>query len=150
MSNTTKREVGGNSLTLWLGRLNGRIAKFFQNRSEKLIKKGSTTIITNPTCRFINHCTMIFNFTIDGNEKYQLIHQGKFVEKYKSWRKLVEEQEVKLNEWEISMEEWENSDINSRGAAPQKPELIKYPLTIDEMFQTILSMDKSWYKKDIL
>jgi hypothetical protein len=148
MVDSMKREIGGNTITLWRSRINGRISEFFRKKSERLKKKGSQTIITNPTCKFINHCTMLFSFTVDTNEKYQLIHQGKFTKKYKDWRKRVEEQKLRIEEWEASMEAWEEEDPDTRGTAPVKPDTDVYPLTTEEMFLTIIPMQKSWYKKE--
>jgi len=145
-----KREIGGNSIHLWRAKINGKIANFFQKKSERLTKKGNKTLITNPTCKFINHCTILFNFTIDTNEKYQLVHQGKFTEKYKEWRKRVEEHELRLEEWETAMDMWEKDDEETRGSAPPKPEMDANPLTNDEMFQTIIAMQKAWFKKEVV
>jgi hypothetical protein len=165
METTDIREIGGNSLKLWRGNINSKIAKFFQTRSEKLIKEGSKTIISNPNCKFINHCTILFNFTINNTDKYQLVHQGRFTEKYKSWRKIEKENEIKIAEWEEAMNVWEsnekkelskvnsksNSDVNNVPTTPPaKPDVENSPLNNDEMFQTIIYQRKHWYKKDIL
>jgi len=144
------KEIGGNSIHLWRGIINTKISKFFQKRAEKLTKKGSKTIISNPSCKFINHCTILFNFTINTNEKYQLVHQGKFTPKYKTWRKIVEENEAKIVQWESEIQSWEKLDPEKRGPSPVKPETEKYPLTTEEMFQTILHLRKQWYKKGYL
>jgi hypothetical protein len=144
------REIGGSSFHLWRGKINTKISNFFQKRADKLIKKGTKTIISKPSCKFINHCTLLINFTVNNNEKYQLVHQGKFTPKYKEWRKIVEENETKIVQWESEVQTWEDSDPEKRGSVPVKPVIKKYPLTIEEMFQTILYYQKDWYKKDNL
>lgn len=150
MSTENFRAIGGNSIKIWRGRLNGKISDFFKKRSEKLIKEGKETIISNPSCKFINHCTILFNFTINTNEKYQLVHQGKFSDKFKSWKKLQEENENKHAQWLLDVERWEKEDVKKRGSAPIMPEFEKYPLSENEMFETIIYMKKGWYKKDEL
>ena len=79
----TTIEIGGNSALLWYGRLLGRISKYYNNRSEKLIKKGKKTVISNPSSKLVSGWTLITNFTIDGNKKYQLVTEGRYIEKYK-------------------------------------------------------------------
>jgi len=67
---------GGNKFYFWLGNL-------FKKWSDKLLKKGKVKIISNPVAKLINPFTVIINFTIDGSEKYQLVMEGDFKEKYK-------------------------------------------------------------------
>lgn len=149
MSDTLKREIGGNTLSLWRAKINTRISNYFSRRSDRLTKRGNKTIITNPSCKFINHCTIIFNFTVDNNEKFQLIHEGIFSDKYKAWRKREEEHKLRLDEWRSSVSEWELSDNETRGGAPVKPEFDENPIPIDEMFATIIHYHRSWYRKDL-
>ena len=78
----TRIEIGGNSLLLWYGNLLEKISKYYSKRSETLINKGRKTVITNPTCKFVNPFTLIFTFTVDTNKKYQLITQGKYKDRY--------------------------------------------------------------------
>jgi len=68
-------EVGGNKFKLWLGTELKKVA-------EKLIEGGKKNIISNPSCKLINPFTLIINFSVN-NEKYQLILQGNYKEKYK-------------------------------------------------------------------
>ena len=81
------REIGGSSFALWRSRLNNRISECFKKRADRLHKIGSKTIISNPSCRFINHCTIIFHFTVNNTEKYQLINQGKYIDRFKNWNR---------------------------------------------------------------
>ena len=148
MSVKSYKEIGGSSIKLWRGKINGKISDFFKKRSEKLIKEGSKTIISNPSCKFINHCTIIFNFTVNTNEKFQLIHQGKFSERFKNWKKTQEDDANKIAQWEKELEEWEKKDVKTRGSSPVKPDTEKFPLSEEKMFETIVALKKQWYKKD--
>jgi hypothetical protein len=98
----SRREIGGNNIQLWYGRLLSYISTRYGRRSQKFLSKGRTTIISNPTCKFINHCTLIFNFTINEIDKYQLIQQGNYSEKYKLLKSLDKDSDVcDLNEVEM-------------------------------------------------
>jgi len=74
----TTREIGGNTTSLWLG---NKLTKW----GDRLIKKGKKTIISNPTCKLLNPFTLMLNFTIDNNTKFQLILQGDYKERYKDF-----------------------------------------------------------------
>lgn len=141
------REIGGNSILLWCGKILKRISDYYQKRSDKYIKSGSKTVISNPTCKFINHCTIIFNFTVNTTEKYQLIHQGRFTEMYKEWNKQLKEYEDKMVTYEDALSKWERQDPEERDAAPIRPTMREFPLDKREMFETIIMMQKYWYKK---
>ena len=69
-------EIGGNKLLYWLG-------KKLQSKSENLIRRGKPISISNPTSKLINPFTLIINFTVDNKDKYQLIMQGQYKDKYK-------------------------------------------------------------------
>jgi len=77
-------KIGGSTLVLWYGKLLGKISKYYLARSEKFIDKGKKTIISNPTSEFINPFTILIKFTVDNSNKYQLVLQGEYREKYKS------------------------------------------------------------------
>ena len=77
MTETTK-EIGGDSFSLWLG-------KKFGKWSERLIKKGKKTIISNPTCKLHSPFLLVLNFTVDTNTKYQLVLEGDYKERYKDY-----------------------------------------------------------------
>lgn len=72
----TTDEIGGNKFLLSLG-------NYLTNIGKRLIDKGTKTIISNPTCKLINPFTLIINFTVDNNTKYQLVLQGDYKNKYK-------------------------------------------------------------------
>lgn len=69
-------EIGGNKILL-------KIGKFLTKIGEKYTNKGTSTIISNPNSRLINPFTLLINFTIDNKDKYQLIVQGDYKDKYK-------------------------------------------------------------------
>jgi hypothetical protein len=79
----TIREIGGNSLTLWLGKKHVKWGERLSKKGERIIKRGSKTIISNPTSKLINPFTIILNFTVDTNVKYQLLLQGDYKIRYK-------------------------------------------------------------------
>jgi hypothetical protein len=72
----TTDEIGGNKFLLSLG-------NYLTNIGKRLIDKGTKTIISNPTCKLINPFTLIINFTVNNNTKYQLVLQGDYKNKYK-------------------------------------------------------------------
>jgi len=72
------REFGGNSFLLNLG-------NFLIKKGEKYVNEGRKIIISNPTCRLINPFTLIINFTINNTDKYQVILQGDYKDKYKEF-----------------------------------------------------------------
>lgn len=68
---------GGNKFYFWLGNL-------FKKWSDKLIESGKTKIITNPSAKIVNPYTVIIMFLVDGSDKYQIVLQGDFKERYKN------------------------------------------------------------------
>lgn len=69
-------KLGGNKFQYWLG-------KKIQKWSNRLIENGRYKVVTNPSCKLVNPFTLLINFTVDGNEKYQLILQGDYKKHYK-------------------------------------------------------------------
>lgn len=83
-------EIGGNSILLWYGNILIRISKMFSKLSErynkrgdKFIERGKKIIITNPKAVLYNPFTLIITFTVNNKDKYQLVTQGSYKEKYK-------------------------------------------------------------------
>ena len=68
-------EIGGNKFILWLGNKISNIGK-------RLVNRGKKIVISNSEARLINPFTLMTTFTIEG-DKYQLITQGEYKEKYK-------------------------------------------------------------------
>jgi hypothetical protein len=76
MEENSIREIGGNKFNFWLG---NKLTKIGKN----LITNGKKTVISNPTCKLINPFTLVLNFVVDTNDKYQLVLQGDYKVKYK-------------------------------------------------------------------
>lgn len=70
-------EIGGNKISYWIG---GLIKKF----GERIIQKTKPTTISNPSAKLANPFTLIISFTIDSDQKYQVVTQGKYYERYKN------------------------------------------------------------------
>jgi len=68
--------IGGRPLIHWLG-------KKIHNLGLKMISNNKPKVVTNPTCKLVNPFTLLINFTVDGNEKYQLVIQGDYKKHYK-------------------------------------------------------------------
>ncbi len=83
----TTREIGGNSIKLWLG---NKLAKW----GERLITKGSKLIVSNPTCKLHSPYLLVINFTVNNTEKYTLTLQGDYKERYKLISNSLKENEV--------------------------------------------------------
>jgi hypothetical protein len=77
MIKDSKLHIGGNKFFYWLGNL-------FKKWSERLIEKGKVVIVTNPSAKIVNPYTVIIMFLVDGNNKYQIVLQGDFKERYKN------------------------------------------------------------------
>ncbi len=144
-----KREIWGSTLTLWYGRILKRISSYYNRRGKKLIAKGSKTIVANPKCRFVNAHTMVFNFTINNTEKFQLVIEGNFVAKFKSWRKVLDEYAVKVEEFNELKLVYDNLEDKKGAVAPVAvPPISESPLSTKEMFMVILPAHKRWFKKE--
>lgn len=76
-------KVGGNSLMVMFGGFLSNIGKAFLNKGEAIIAKNKTKIVTNPNAKLFNPFTLVINFTVDTNQKYQIVIQGDYKEKYK-------------------------------------------------------------------
>ena len=76
-------KVGGNSIKVWIGK---QIEKFGSSLSfygADMVAKNKTKIVTNPTAKFCNPFTIIVSFTVDNSDKYQIVLQGDYKERYK-------------------------------------------------------------------
>jgi len=148
MEENTTREIGGSRLAIWYGNQLGKVAKYYQKRSDKLIAKGTKTIVSNPACKFINPFTVIFTFTVDNTDKYQLVHQGDFKDKYKTWKEKVDSYNTNLKIYEDKLESYEALKDKSGVDAPIAPEKVgDSPIGNKEMFIVILGKEKNWFLK---
>lgn len=143
-----KREIGGSKISIWYGKRLSKIASHYQRRSDKFITKGKKTIVANPTCKFINPFTIIFNFTVDNTVKYQLVHQGDFKDRYKEWREktdaYTEKKLIYAEELEVYEALKEKKDVDAPVIPTPLPES---PIDTNEMFMIILPKQKSWHQK---
>lgn len=85
------KKIGGNKFLYWLGNV-------LTNIGTNLATNNKQKVITNMSYDFINPFTLMINFVIDTNEKYQVILQGDFKEKYIEWSKSNKEDMNLLNE----------------------------------------------------
>jgi hypothetical protein len=89
IDNGTMR-VGGNTLKVWLwdffAAIGVRLEKFGNNMSElgkKMSLRNKPKAVTNPSAKLINPFTMMVTFTVDVNDKYQIVLQGDYKQQYK-------------------------------------------------------------------
>lgn len=82
--------VGGNTLKVWFWNSFANLGLGLQNlglRIENIGKerslKNRAKVVANPTAKLINPFTMIVSFTVDVNEKYQIVLQGDYKQNYK-------------------------------------------------------------------
>lgn len=86
------KNVGGNKFFYSVG-------KMFVSLGNSMMNRNKSKVITNMSFEFINPFTLMINFVIDNTEKFQIIKQGDFKEKYIEWSKSnKEEPNLILNE----------------------------------------------------
>ena len=113
-------KVGGNSHLELLAELVLKIGAKITAWANKMIAKYKPIIVTNPTVKLCNPFTLIISFTVNGNEKFQVVVEGNYIQQYKD--------KFKLNE-----------DGNNES------ELIDIPE--NELFLIISHNQKKWFKK---
>lgn len=79
------KNVGGNKFFYSVG-------KMFVSLGNSMINRNKSKVITNMSFEFINPFTLMINFVIDNTEKFQIIKQGDFKEKYIEWSKSNKEE----------------------------------------------------------
>ena len=75
--------VGGNEFRAWIGKLLESFGESINNYGKKILLSNQPRVVTNPSARLVNPFTLIVNFTVDSTQKYQIILQGDYKEKYK-------------------------------------------------------------------
>ena len=98
IENSTLR-VGGNTLKVWIGDFLNNIGEFFTKKGTNMVVNNKPKLVTNPTAKLINPFTLMVSFTVDTNQKYQVVIQGDYKEKYKE----CENGEINLTENELFM-----------------------------------------------
>ena len=76
-------KVGGNTLKVWLGKKLVDISNSISKFGENVTSTNQPKLVTNPNAKLVNPFTLLINFTVDTNQKYQIILQGNYKEKYK-------------------------------------------------------------------
>ena len=76
-------KIGGNDVFLWLGKKIAKWAVNLQAWGEKLEIRSKPTLVTNPSGFLYNPFTLILAFTVDTNDKFQIVFQGDYKQKYK-------------------------------------------------------------------
>jgi len=82
IENSTLR-VGGNSIFVFIGKQISKLGNFLVMNGDSIVAKNKTKFVTNPTATLINPFTLIISFTVDVNEKYQIVLQGDYKKDYK-------------------------------------------------------------------
>lgn len=85
----TTREIGGSPFLLKMGQR-------FNRWGENLTKRGTRTVISNPTARLLGPFVLKIDFTVDTTKKYQLVIQGDYKSRYKDFG--TEESPLTTNE----------------------------------------------------
>ena len=98
IENSTLR-IGGNTIGVWLGELINRLGEYLKDWGNKYALKNKPTLVTNPTAKLINPFTLMLSFTVNTNDKYQIIIQGDYKQKYKE----CVDGQIELNENEQFM-----------------------------------------------
>lgn len=76
-------KVGGNEFKVWIGNFFESIGETINEFGKKISLTNQPKIVINPSAKLINPFTLLINFTVDTNQKYQIIIQGDYKEKYK-------------------------------------------------------------------
>jgi hypothetical protein len=76
-------KVGGNMLKLKIGNWIKSIGESICDYGDKIIVNNKPKLVTNPSGRLVNPYTLIINFRVDNNSKYQIVLQGDYKEYYK-------------------------------------------------------------------
>jgi hypothetical protein len=87
-------EIGGNKIKMLLGKIWLNIANRCELRGSRLQKAGIPSTVSNPSSRFVNPFTLLITFTVNNTDKYQLVHEGDFKDRYRELVKPDEEEGV--------------------------------------------------------
>jgi len=75
--------VRGNTIMVWIGKQIEKFGVFINSWGSNMVIKNKTRVVTNPTAKFCNPFTIIIGFTVDNSDKYQIVLQGDYKERYK-------------------------------------------------------------------
>ena len=98
IENSTLR-IGGNTIKVWIGQTIEKIGKFLNDFGTNIVVKNKPQYVTNPNAKLYNPFTLIINFTVDTSDKYQIVLQGDYKQKYKE----CEDGAINISENEMFM-----------------------------------------------
>lgn len=75
--------VGGNTILTFIGEVLSNVGKKINEFGDRMVINNKTKYVTNPVANLINPFTLIISFTVDVNDKYQIILQGDYKQNYK-------------------------------------------------------------------
>ena len=99
MIENSKLSVSGNSVLVFLGKQFRGLGKFLFDKGEKMISDNKTKYVTNPSAVLINTFILLISFTVDVNDKYQIVLQGDYKQNYKD----SQDGNINLSETELFM-----------------------------------------------
>ena len=82
IENSTLR-VGGNTIKVWFGEWLEKMGKSINEWGTKTVTNNKPKIVTNPSGKLYNPFILVISFTVDTNQKYQIVLEGDYKEKYK-------------------------------------------------------------------
>lgn len=82
IENSTLR-IGGNSIGIIAGDLINKLGEYLKKWGTEYATKHKPILVTNPSAKLINPFTLMISFTANTNDKYQIIIQGDYKQKYK-------------------------------------------------------------------
>ena len=120
-------KFGGNSHMEFFAEFVLKLGSKITAWGNKIMSRHKPLLVSNPTVKLCNPFTLIVSFTVNGNEKYQVVLEGNYKELYKDKIKKANE----INE--------DNNDTNTENES--------IDLTDKELFSIIEANQKNWFKK---
>ena len=90
-------KIGGNTIFKAIGSRFEKIGNWLSEYGARVISRNKPICVTNPTAKLINPFTLLITFTVNNTDKYQLVLQGDYKQKYKE----CEEGAISLTENDI-------------------------------------------------
>lgn len=76
-------ELGGNKFLVWVGGVIENIGEFLITKGKSISTGNKPKVVYNLSGKLVNAHTLIVSFTVGANDKYQVVLQGNYREKYK-------------------------------------------------------------------
>jgi len=83
MVENSRLHIKGSAFKSKIGEFFLIISNYFSEQGNKIMQKNKDKIVSNPSAKLFNPFTVVINFTVDNNEKYQILLQGDYKQKYK-------------------------------------------------------------------